>query len=75
MMVVFEDCYLLFGFSEGLLQDGFSGVMISCGADRTGLQEGVSLGWWRKKSNTAISLNILFKAWFIFLGPSFRVYF
>lgn len=25
-----QDCYALFGFSPGLDQNGFSGVMISC---------------------------------------------
>lgn len=44
MMLVFEDCYPLFGFSVGLLQDGFEGVMISCGADRAGVGKGSVTG-------------------------------
>lgn len=29
-MLIFKDCHALFGFSPGLVQDGFYGVMISC---------------------------------------------
>lgn len=78
-----EACYALFGFSPGLVQDGFLGVMISCCQQiGLGLEKGVfrgQLGWrrmlaeQRKKSNTTKSttscLKVSGKIFLRKLGP------